>query len=136
MLGPVFQGSRLRSNVDLAEARLNEAAAAYGRSVVSAVNEVEAALAGLEASRRRHSLLASRAQEAQAETALQERRYVSGVDDYEDFLTATYTLLGAHYFTLEVSPANYKLRFSPLPSMKPSKKLKFHIAEQRRELRA
>jgi hypothetical protein len=40
----------------------------------------------------------------------------------------------AHYFTLEVSPANYKLRFSPLPSMKPSKKLKFRIAEQKREL--
>ena len=45
-------------------------------------------------------------------------------------------LMVAHYSTLEVSPANYKLRFSPLPSMKPSKKLKFHVAEQRRELRA
>ena len=45
-------------------------------------------------------------------------------------------LLIAHHFTIEVSPANYKLRFSPLPSMKPSKKLKFHIAEQRRELPA
>ena len=43
-------------------------------------------------------------------------------------------LMVAHYFTLEVSPADYKLRVSPLPSMKPSKKLKFHIAEQRREL--
>ena len=42
-------------------------------------------------------------------------------------------LMVAHYFTLEVSPANYKLRFSPLPSMKPSKNLKLHIAEQRRE---
>ena len=47
---------------------------------------------------------------------------------------ATNVLMIAHYFTLEVSPANYKLRFSPLPSMKPSKKLKFHIAEQRRVL--
>ena len=36
--------------------------------------------------------------------------------------------------TLKVSPANYKLRFSPLPSMKPSKNLKFRVAEQRREL--
>ena len=43
-------------------------------------------------------------------------------------------LMIAHYFTLEVSPANYRLRFSPLPSMKPSRKLKFRIAEQRREL--
>ena len=47
---------------------------------------------------------------------------------------AVNVLMIAHYFTLEVSPANYELRFSPLPSMKPSKKLKFHIAEQKRQL--
>ena len=43
-------------------------------------------------------------------------------------------LMVAHYFTLEVSPADYELRFNPLPSVKPNKKLKFRIAEQRREL--
>ena len=45
-------------------------------------------------------------------------------------------LMVAHYFTLEVSPASYKdkLKFDPLPSLKPSKKLKFRIAERRREL--
>ena len=48
---------------------------------------------------------------------------------------AVNVLMVAHYFTLKVSPANYKLRFSPLPSMKPSKKLKFVISEQRRERR-
>ena len=47
---------------------------------------------------------------------------------------AVNVLMIAHYFTLEVSPPNYKLRFNPLPSMKPSKKLKFRIAEQKREL--
>ena len=45
-------------------------------------------------------------------------------------------LMIAHHFTNEVSPANHKFRFSPLPSMKPSKKLKFHIAERRREIHA
>ena len=45
-------------------------------------------------------------------------------------------LMVARYFTLEVAPSNYKLKFSPLPSMKPSKKLNFHIAEQRHELPA
>ena len=40
-------------------------------------------------------------------------------------------MLIARHFTIRVSPANYKLRFDPLPSMKPSSKLKFHIAEQR-----
>ena len=39
----------------------------------------------------------------------------------------------AHYFTIAVPP-DYELRFNPVPSMKPTKKLKFHIAEQRREL--
>ena len=43
-------------------------------------------------------------------------------------------LMIAHYFTLEVSPENYELRFSPIPSMKPSKKLHYRIAEQKREL--
>ncbi len=43
-------------------------------------------------------------------------------------------LMIAHYFNLKVFPADYKLRFDPLPSMKLSKKLKFLVAEQRREL--
>ena len=93
LLGPVFQGSRLQRNIALAEARLNEAAAAYGRSVVTAVNEVEIALSGLEASRRRHALLMSLTEETRAESALQERRYVSGVGEYEAFLAAEQTYL-------------------------------------------
>ena len=44
---------------------------------------------------------------------------------------AVNVLMVAHYFTLKVSPENYRLKFSPLPSSKPSKKLKFRIAEQR-----
>ncbi len=47
---------------------------------------------------------------------------------------AVNVLMVAHYFTLKVSPGDYKLKFSPLPSMKPSKKLKFRIAEQRHEI--
>ncbi len=47
---------------------------------------------------------------------------------------AVTVLMIAHYFTLEVSPANFKFRFNPIPSMKPSKKLKFRIAEQRHEI--
>ena len=40
----------------------------------------------------------------------------------------------AHHFTLQVSPANYKLKISPFPSLSLSKKLKFAVAEQRREI--
>ena len=43
-------------------------------------------------------------------------------------------LIVAHYFTLRVHPEDYELRISPFPSMKPNKKLKFRIAEQKHEL--
>ncbi|MYE76221.1 MAG: cytochrome P450 [Acidimicrobiaceae bacterium] len=49
---------------------------------------------------------------------------------------ATNLLLVAHHFELEIAPKNYKLKISPFPSMSPSKKLKFRIAEQRHELPA
>ena len=47
-------------------------------------------------------------------------------------------LMIARYFTLEVHPAKYreKIKYSPFPSMKPSKKVKFRITEQRREIPA
>ena len=43
-------------------------------------------------------------------------------------------LLMAHYFRLELTPKDYKLRINPIPSHAPSKKLKFVVAEKRREL--
>ena len=96
LLAPTFQGARLQSNLALAEARLDEAAAAYGRAVVTAVNEVEAALTGWDGSRRRHALIASLAEEARTEAVLQERRYVAGVTDYTNYLVASRTLVSAN----------------------------------------
>ena len=49
---------------------------------------------------------------------------------------AVNVLMVAHYYTIEVSPAKYKLGFNPLPSLKPNKKLKFRITERRREIPA
>lgn len=43
-------------------------------------------------------------------------------------------LIIAHYFTLRVHPEDYKLGITSFPSMKPNKKLEFHVAEQKREL--
>ena len=47
---------------------------------------------------------------------------------------ATNLLMMAHYFTLEIAPKNYELKISPFPSMSPNRKLKFVVAEKRREL--
>ena len=88
LLGPVFERGRLRGNIAIAEARLEETAAAYGRAVVTAVNEVRATLTGLATSELAVARLTTVAEEAAAEAALQERRYVSGVADYTTYLAA------------------------------------------------
>lgn len=95
LLGPAIQGSRLRDNVELAEAQLHEAAAAYRSSVVTAVSEVEAALAGLGAGRRRHDALVSLLDAVQAELALRSEMYSAGIGGYEEVLRVAQIHVGA-----------------------------------------
>ena len=95
LLAPVLQRGRLRGNLALAEARLDEAVAAFGRSVLTAVHEVESAIAGLEAARRRLGLLGSLEEAAKAEAALRDDRYAFGLDDYASFLAAAQILVSA-----------------------------------------
>ena len=93
LLVPVFDGDRLAANVALAHARFDELAAAYGRTVVMAVNEVEAALAELRNESRRRALLAARRDEAQETRDLRMRQYASGLSGYADLLDASHALL-------------------------------------------
>ncbi len=95
LLGPALQGSRLRDNVALAEARLREAAALYRQSVVTAVHEVEAALAVFAAGRRRHDVLLAYANDAEAESDLQAQRYAAGIGSYGEVLLAGQVRAGA-----------------------------------------
>ena len=88
LTAPIFQGGRLRNNVALAEAGFRQAAAAYGRTVVTAVHEVEAALASLDNEGRRHEYLTAQLEEADASVELQLERYSSGVAGYTDYLDA------------------------------------------------
>ena len=91
---PIFQGGRLRNNVKLAEAQYTQFAAAFGRTVLTAVYEVETSLRRYEEERRRYGLLTSQQEEAQASADLQSRRYAAGVAGYTDYLDALRTLLG------------------------------------------
>ena len=93
LTAPIFQGGRIRSNIAVAHARFGQAAAAYGRTVVTAVHEVEAALAALGNEGRRHDFLASQREEALASVELQSRRYAAGVGGYVDYLDAVRALL-------------------------------------------
>ena len=93
LTAPIFQGGRIRNNIALAHANFSQAAAAYGRTVVTAVHEVEAALAALDNEGRRHEFLQSQREEAAASVALQSQRYSSGVGGYTDYLDALRALL-------------------------------------------
>lgn len=94
LTAPLFRGGRLRSEVAQAQARFEEAAAVYGRAVVTAVHEAESALAALRNEQRRHDFLAAQRAEAQASADLQADRYASGVAGYAGYLDAHRALLG------------------------------------------
>ncbi len=93
LTAPIFQGGRIGRNIELAEAAFDQATAAYGRTVVTAVHEVEAALVTLANEGRRHEFLLSQREAAAATAALQSRRYDSGVAGYTDYLDALRALL-------------------------------------------
>lgn len=93
LTAPIFQGGRIRNNIALAHARFGQVAAAYGRTVVTAVHEVEAALTALGNEGRRHDFLTSQREEALASVELQSRRYAAGVGGYIDYLDAVRALL-------------------------------------------
>ena len=93
LTAPIFQGGRIRNNIALAHANFSQAAAAYGRTVVTAVHEVEAALAALDNEGRRHEFLQSQREEAASSVSLQSLRYASGVGGYTDYLDALRALL-------------------------------------------
>lgn len=93
LTAPLFQGGRLRANVDAAEARYVQQAAAYTRTVLTAYQEAESALAAYEKERQRYAFLQNQYTESLATIDLQADRFESGVGTYLDYLDAYRTLL-------------------------------------------
>jgi multidrug efflux system outer membrane protein len=90
---PLFQGGRLRSNLDAAEARYAQQIAAHGRTVLTAMGEAETALLRYEEELDRYRILADQLEQAEASVSLQSRRYRAGVGAYTDYLDALRILL-------------------------------------------
>ena len=88
LTAPLFQGGRIRANIEIANAQYAQAAASYAKSVVSAFQEVRTAIAQYEEQRQRYKFLFLQGQEAKSTAALQSRRYASGVGQYSDYLDA------------------------------------------------
>jgi len=88
LTAPLFQGGRLRANLDAAEARYAQQVASHGRIVLAAVGEVEAALLRHREELRRYETLTAQLMEAESSVALQAERYQAGVGAYTDYLDA------------------------------------------------
>lgn len=85
---PLFQGGRIRANIDVADAGYAQQTAVYARTVLNAYQEVESAIKGYDADRMRYRLLFAQWDEAIAASDLQSRRFASGVGNYIEYLDA------------------------------------------------
>ena len=92
---PLFEGGRLRGNLELEDARRRETLAAYFKEVLDAYREVESLLATERLLAARETRLAERAEQARAARRLAENRYLSGLEDYITVLESQRTSLAA-----------------------------------------
>ena len=92
---PLFDGGRLRAQVQSQEAARDEAAVAWRATVLAALQEVEDALVSLRATREQLAAQQAAATSAQAAATLAEQRYRSGLVDFANVLQSQRTLLSA-----------------------------------------
>jgi multidrug efflux system outer membrane protein len=88
ILQPVFQGGRLRAQIQLADARSKESAAQWASSVLRAFAEVESALAADRLLQSREGDVANAMTQAGASLKLAENRYASGLEPFVTVLEA------------------------------------------------
>ncbi len=93
LTAPIFQGGRLRAEVDAAEAEYVAQAAAYARLALRAFGEVEAALFRLDATQERYAFLLDQEDAAVLTVELQVQRFQQGVGDYLAYLDARRNLV-------------------------------------------
>jgi len=86
ILGPIFQGGRLRAAVELREASRERALAAYASAVLSAFAEVETALDDAARLAAEEAALADAGNEARRAAKLARARYNAGLGDADAFL--------------------------------------------------
>lgn len=89
---PIFSAGRREATVHLQDLKAKEAAIAYARTVLSALHEVENALAAYAAEQNRRSALATAVAQNRDALTLARQRYASGVTTFLDVLDAERTL--------------------------------------------
>ncbi|MBM3618299.1 MAG: efflux transporter outer membrane subunit [Alphaproteobacteria bacterium] len=95
LVAPIFQGGRLRGNLEGVTARQLELVEVYRKTVLTAFQEVENALAGVKAAETREAALLVAQTEAQKSYDLSLALYDAGSIDFITLLDAQRTLLSA-----------------------------------------
>lgn len=95
LTAPLFQGGRLRANLNAAEARYKQQAARYEQTVLTAFQEVKASLVGYEKQRQRYREVERQVDTARDAFQAQRDRYERGVGDALALIDAERTLVQA-----------------------------------------
>jgi NodT family efflux transporter outer membrane factor (OMF) lipoprotein len=90
---PLFQGRRLRAEVEAQDAAREQALAGYRQAVLAALQDVENALAAVARTQERLAALDRAAASARAAAQLARQRYGAGLIDFQSVLTTERTLL-------------------------------------------
>lgn len=102
---PIFQGGRLRANVDRNEAARTEAVANYQNTVLTAFREVEAGLAGEQFLKQQLDAVTASAEESIGAQELAEERYERGLVDIVTVLEAQRRAFNAKSNVIQVQAA-------------------------------
>ena len=103
IVGPIFNGGRIRAGVQVAEARKSELLAAYELAIQNAFREVEDALVSITKLREQISV-------GEANVAAERRRLVLSLDRYENGVSSYLEVLDAErsLFSAELGLAQYR----------------------------
>ena len=90
---PIFDAGRIRSNIEVQDALLEQARLAYQAAVLTALQEVESALFSVQNSGSAHAALTRAAASARSAYELARQRYAAGLADFQTVLSGQRTAL-------------------------------------------
>ena len=93
LLQPIFSGGRNRANLEAAKAGYNEAVANYREAVLTAFQQVEDGLSGLQTLSQALATQRTAVDDSRRALTLANNRYTGGLTTYLDVITAQTTLL-------------------------------------------
>jgi outer membrane protein TolC len=95
LAAPIFEGGKLEGGLELSKAKKEELVEVYGKTVLTALQEVEDALAAQKAARERVKSLKNAETHARTSYEISLAQYKAGATDFQTLLSAQRDLLNA-----------------------------------------